>query len=77
MIQKKILSLGKKYKSINTNLRPKKYSKDNSLISELLIYLFKLLKKKNEIFDYVCLLQPTSPLRNKNEIDLSIKKNYK
>ncbi len=71
---KKILSLGKKYKSINTDLRPKKYSKDNSLISDLLIYLLKVLKRKKLNFDYVCLLQPTSPLRIKNEIDLSIKK---
>ena len=29
---------------------------------------------KNIKYDYVCLLQPTSPLRKKNEIDNAIKK---
>jgi len=71
---KKILDCGKKFDFVNINLRPKKYSKDNSLITELLIYLINLLEKKNLVFDYVCLLQPTSPLRYKNEIDFSIKK---
>jgi len=71
----------KKYKKIfekfkvQTILRPKNLSTDNSKIVDVIIYTLKLvekLKKKN--YDFICLLQPTSPLRKKNEIDTSIKK---
>lgn len=71
---KATLKLARKYHFINGNLRPAKYAQDKSTIKELLIYLIKFLKKKKLIFDYICLLQPTSPLRRKNEIDYAIKK---
>ena len=60
---KKYLNLLKK--KIDTPfLRPKKISKDNTTDIEVLFYELKIYEKyyRNK-FDYVCLLQPTSPLR--------------
>lgn len=68
------LKLPKKYNFIKKNLRPAKYAQDRSTIYELISYLIKFLKSKKLIFDYICLLQPTSPLRKNNEIDYAIKK---
>lgn len=56
-------------------LRPKKLSTVKSNIIDTLIYTTKIcenLKKKK--YNYVVLLQPTSPLRQKNEIDHCLKK---
>ena len=45
-------------------LRPKKFSKDNTSDLELLTYEIKKFEKKNNTkVKYICLLQPTSPLR--------------
>ena len=55
--------------------RPNNLAKDKSNIVDTLIYTLKkieIIKKKR--YDYICLLQPTSPLRTKTEIDNSIKK---
>ncbi len=55
-------------------LRPKKFALDNSLTSEAIFHAINYLSKNNEFFyDYIMLLQPTSPLRKTFDIDLSIK----
>ena len=55
--------------------RPLKLSGDRSKIVDTLLYSLKKMEKlKNKKYHFVCLLQPTSPLRKKNEIDNSIKK---
>lgn len=71
---RKAFNLDIKYHFIKKKIRPKKYSGDKSTIKELLIYLIKNLKKEKLIFDYICVLQPTSPFRKNNEIDNAIKK---
>lgn len=54
-------------------LRPKELSLDESKSIDVIIHALNYLKEnKNEIFDYVVLLQPTSPLRNEKEIDKAI-----
>ena len=56
-------------------LRPKKYSQDYSLTSDVIFHAIDYLSKKNIFFyDYIMLLQPTSPLRLSKDIDASIKK---
>jgi len=56
-------------------LRPKKLATDTSNIIDTLIYKTKLIEKIKKIkFDYVVLLQPTSPNRKKGEIDRTLKK---
>lgn len=65
----------KKYSIWTPKLRPKKLSGDKSNIINTLIYKLKIAEKfKKKTYDYVVLLQPTSPFRKKNEIDVAIKK---
>lgn len=59
--------------------RPKKYSQDNSSSEMAWLHGVKYLKKKLQLTNIVG-LQPTSPLRNKNDLDrackIFIKNNY-
>ncbi len=55
--------------------RPLELAGDKSNIIDTLLYCLKKMEKlKNKKYHFICLLQPTSPLRKKNEIDNSIKK---
>ena len=53
--------------------RPKKFSGDKAKSVDVLLDQIKLMKLKNN-FDYILLLEPTSPLTNNIDIDTSIKK---
>lgn len=66
----------KKYlKKINVPFkRPKNISLSNSPISKAIIHTLNYYKTLKEEFDYIILLEPTSPIRFKNDIDNSIKK---
>ena len=56
-------------------LRPKIISSNNADTHSVILHTLNFLKSKElYIPDYVILLQPTSPLRNINHIDASIKK---
>tara|TARA_B100000902_G_scaffold8533_1_gene10693 strand:+ start:9108 stop:9827 length:720 start_codon:yes stop_codon:yes gene_type:complete len=55
-------------------LRPSKFSKDKSPTWEAVIHALDKFKEMGEKFDYIALLEPTSPLRAKNDIDKAIKK---
>ena len=65
-----ILKFAKKFKRIKTLKRKKKLSL--STTSSYGVINDFLTKQKN--YDYICLLQPTSPLRTSIDIDNSIKK---
>ena len=75
----KYLKIAQKYGSKNNNLRPKILSKDTSLTISLVRYLLKG-KKKNLEYDFVLILQPTSPFRKlkdfNNAYDLLVKRKY-
>jgi len=72
---KKIFQIFKKNNIQIPFLRPKYLSSDKSNIIDTLIFTLKKIEKlKKYKYDFICLLQPTSPLRKKNEIDNSIKK---
>lgn len=63
----KYLNLAKKYKISNLTLRPKKISNDNSQTIDVIKYeLEKLEKEKSKTYDYILLLQPTTPFRDLN-----------
>ena len=66
------------FKKNNINIpfnRPKSLSGDHSNIVDTLIFTLKKIEKIYETkYDYICLLQPTSPLREEKEIDKAIKK---
>ncbi|AEB75675.1 cytidylyltransferase domain-containing protein [Clostridium botulinum] len=53
-------------------LRPKEISDDKAKSIDVVLHAIDYLKKYNEEFDYVVLLQPTSPLRTMEDIDKGI-----
>lgn len=55
-------------------MRPSSFAKDKSPSWQAIIHALKKFKEIGEKFDYIVLLEPTSPLRKKNDIDLAIKK---
>ena len=68
----KIKKISKKYKINSTYIRPKILSKDKTSLSETLYDFYLWTKRKNFFFDYLIVLQPTSPLRDHNDINKSI-----
>ena len=65
-----IASVGRKFNIGPENLRPKKYSTDSASTWSVVHYeLTQIEKKKKEYFDYVMLLQPTTPFRSTSLID--------
>ncbi len=74
------MKIAQKYGSKNNNLRPKILSKDTSLTISLVRYLLKEEKKNNLEYDFVLILQPTSPFRKLKDFnkayDLLVKKKY-
>lgn len=54
--------------------RPKKYCKDTTPAHEVVTHVLSDRKKKQEKYDYIVYLEPTSPLRTKYDIDHCIKK---
>ncbi len=67
---KKIRDIALKYKCSVPFMRPKYLAKNKTSSLEVLNHLCK----KISLFDYIVLLQPTSPLRNTLDIDASIEK---
>ena len=68
---KKILEISKKC-GAKIILRPKKHATDNSSSEEAWLHAVKFLKNKKIKFNNVVGLQPTSPLREKKDIDNAI-----
>ena len=67
-----IKRIAKKFK-INTEYdRPSKLSKSDTSLSETLFHFYNWTKKKSLEFDYLVVLQPTSPLRNYKDINKAL-----
>ena len=75
----KIAVVALKYGAEVPFMRPKELATDTASSMDVLIHTIKLLQESNDKYDYVALLQPTSPLRTSQGIveaaDLLIKKN--
>jgi CMP-N,N'-diacetyllegionaminic acid synthase len=54
-------------------MRPKELAQDESTSIEVVQHVVSELKKQGEEYDYIMILQPTSPLRTSNDIDECIK----
>jgi CMP-N,N'-diacetyllegionaminic acid synthase len=54
-------------------LRPAYLAEDHSTTSDVLIHVIEELRKQNEVYEYLFLLEPTSPLREIKDIDLAFK----
>lgn len=69
----KIADIAKSF-CVETVIRPKKVASDKASNTDVIIHLLTHLKKtESYVPDIIVLLQPTTPLRTKDEIDNSIK----
>ena len=68
-----ILSNTKKFEDVLLIDRPNELAQDNSRTEPVLAHALEFLKNKGKEYDYLVLLQPTSPLRNSNDIDAAFK----
>lgn len=70
---KKIAKTAKKFNAEAPFLRPKKISGTSSKTVDVIFHAVDFLNSKGLFFDYIILLQPTSPLRAEYDIDEAIK----
>jgi len=68
----KIAEISKKYGATVPFLRPKYLAKDNSNVVDTYLYFLKKMKL-NKNYENFIVLQPTSPIRTRKEIDKAIK----
>ena len=77
----KIRKLAKKHNISIEYLRPKKTSKSTTSLIDTLSHFHKWTEFKKIFYDYIIVLQPTSPLRNYKDINYAVnivkKKKYK
>ena len=66
---KEIAKISKKYGAEVPFLRPKELATDSSPTSDTIIQAISWFEKREEYFDIVVLLEPTSPLRKKDDLD--------
>ena len=60
---KKIKEFSSKYLKINNYIRPKNLSKDETPLESTIYHVVNWAIKENILFDFILILQPTSPLR--------------
>ena len=70
----KIATIAKGFGAKVPFLRPKALASDNSRVIDTVLHTLDYFEKKVLSFDYLCLLEPTSPLRKGYDIDNAIKK---
>ena len=71
---KRYAKIGKKFGAEIPFLRPKIISKDKSPSSSFILHALKYFFKKGIKFDYIILLEPTSPLTQTSDIDKAVNK---
>ena len=69
----KIKNLGVKIGVEVPFLRPKHLASDNTKIADVIIHTLKYFERKNIFYDYILLLEPTSPLTSSSDINNAIK----
>ena len=53
-------------------IRPESLSSDKAKTIDVLVHANKYFTEINEVYDYLILLEPTSPLRDSNDIDVAM-----
>jgi len=69
----KIASIARRYGAQVPFLRPKKLATGKAKTIDVILHALRYLKDKKEDFDYIVLLEPTSPLRKIGDLDAAIK----
>lgn len=70
---RKIAQISKKYGAEIPFLRPKELAKDKSPAIDVILHSIDWLENQKQYFDIIVLLEPTSPLRQTEDIDKCIK----
>ena len=65
-------NLGIKMGAESPFLRPKYLASDNSKIADVIIHSLKYFEKKKIFYDYILLLEPTSPLTTSQDVNQAI-----
>jgi len=68
----KIAEISEKYGAEVPFIRPAKLAQDNSTSIDVVLHTIQWLEDKNNQYDFIVLLEPTSPLRETNDIDSSL-----
>lgn len=68
----KIAAVARKWGAAAPFLRPKELSTDKAKSIDVLVHALGFLKAQGEEYDYIIMLEPTSPLREASDIDRSI-----
>ena len=55
-------------------IRPEEFAQDTSTSLEVILHAIQYFESQHVYFDAVCLLQPTTPFREKGSIDIAIQK---
>ena len=71
---KKIADVAKNYRAEVPFIRPSKLATDNSKTFPVIKHAINFLKSKKQNFDYVVLLEPTSPLTTNKDIDEALER---
>lgn len=69
-----IAAVGRRYGAKIPFLRPQSLARDNSKVIDTVLHTLDFYEQKGMVFDFLALLEPTSPLRKKGDIDRAIKK---
>lgn len=69
-----IAEISKEYGAEIPFMRPKELARDDSPTIDVILHALNWFQKKKRKFDYIALLEPTSPLREKDDIDNGVKK---
>ena len=70
---KKIKKLAKKFNLSSDYLRPKILSRNTTSLVDTLFHFHQWTENKKIVYDYLVVLQPTSPLRNYKDINSAVK----
>lgn len=69
-----IANVSREYGAEIPFMRPKELATDDSKVIDTVLHALDFFEKRNLNFDYVALIEPTSPLRKDDDIDKAIKK---
>lgn len=69
-----IAAIARRYGAHVPFLRPKKLATDKAKTIDVIFHAVDYFNEKGESFDYLILLEPTSPLRGRSDLDSAIKK---